>query len=442
MTLLYAVYLAITSLLFLILFPYLLIYMGITGRYASHFWERFGFIPHVRRQAMSGRPGIWIHAVSLGEVKVAGSLIDTLKQELPDCRVILSTTTAHGREMAKAHLEEDVPVIYAPIDLIWCVRKALGTIRPDVMVFLETEIWPAWLFEARRMNIRTALINGRISTRSIDGYLKIRPFIKEVLGHMDVFSMILEGDASRVMAMGAPADRVEVNGNAKYDLLTSAVDGKLQKKNRLLLNLKREDPILVAGSTRQGEEEMILEAYRDILKHRPDTILILAPRHVERARAIFRMTTCKGFSCQLRSRIKNARDQRTAQVVVLDTFGELFGMYSVASIVFLGASLVPLGGQNPLEPAVWGKPVLYGPSMEDFLDAKAILESANAGICIKTPAEFSETVRRLLADDEMRASMGERARAAVMQHRGAARQQAAVVMRLVHQKAPQHRQRS
>ncbi|MDZ7698392.1 MAG: 3-deoxy-D-manno-octulosonic acid transferase [Deltaproteobacteria bacterium] len=412
--------------------------MGVTGRYASHFLERLGRIPHDRRQALSGRPRIWIHAVSLGEVRVAGSLIDTLKQELPACRVILSTTTAHGREMAKEQLKEDVPVIYAPIDLIWCVRKALGTIRPDVMVFLETEIWPAWLFEARRMGIRTALINGRISIRSINGYLKIRSFIKQVLGHMDVFSMILEADARRIIAMGARADRVEVNGNAKYDRLISAVDGKLEEKNRLLLNLKPSDRVLVAGSTRQGEEEMILEAYRDILKHCPDTILILAPRHVERASAIHRMTTRQGFSCQLRSRIKKGQSHRMAQVVVLDTFGELFGMYSVASIVFLGASLVPLGGQNPLEPAVWGKPVLYGPSMEDFLDAKGILESADAGICISTPAEFSETVRRLFADDKMRTSMGERARAAVMQHRGAARQQAAVVMRLAHQNAPQH----
>jgi 3-deoxy-D-manno-octulosonic-acid transferase len=432
MTLLYAVYLVLTSLLSLILSPYLLLYMAVTGRFSDHLSERLGVIPRTRLRTLSEKSRIWIHAVSLGEVKVAGSIIGILKKRMPECAIVLSTTTPHGRKLAKETLGRDVLVIYAPVDLIFCVRNALKTIRPDVMVFLETEIWPAWLFEARRMGIRTALINGRISIRSIDGYLKLRPFLMDVLGSVNVFSMITKADARRIVAMGAPAQRVNVNGNAKYDLLTASVDDELEKEMRLLLNLGESQRVLVAGSTRQGEEELILDAYQDVLRHYPETILILAPRHVERASRILEITRGRGFSCQLRSAIDGDRTRRSAQVLVMDTFGELFGVYSVATVVFLGASLVPLGGQNPLEPAVWGKPILYGPSMEDFMDARTLLETAKAGICVPTPNEFAETMRRLFADDEMRVAMGRRARDAVFRHRGAAEQQADVVVRLAH----------
>jgi 3-deoxy-D-manno-octulosonic-acid transferase len=432
MTFFYAFYLGLTSFLFLILSPYLLLYVAVTGRFSGHLSERFGIIPHKRVLNRSKRPRVWIHAVSLGEVKVAGSIIDILKKRMPECAIILSTTTPHGRKLAKEKLGRDVPVIYAPLDLIFCVRKALTSIKPHVMVFLETEIWPAWFFEARRMGVMTAMINGRISVRSINGYLKLRPFLKQVLSNMDVFSMITRSDARRIIAMGAPPQRVEANGNAKYDLLNVSVDEKLENKMRLLFNIGESERVLVAGSTRQGEEELILDAYQDVLRHYPQTLLILAPRHVERASRILEIIRRRELSCQLRGTIDGKRVRRSAQVVVMDTFGELFGVYSVATVVFLGASLVPLGGQNPLEPAVWGKPILYGPSMDDFLDAKALLETSKAGKCISTPNEFSETVLRLFSDDEMRVSMGRRARDAVFQHRGAAEQQADVVVRLAH----------
>ncbi len=430
MTLLYAVYLFVTTFLFLLLLPYLLLYIGVTGRYASHLPERFGFIHQRRLLPLTDRPRIWIHAVSLGEVRVAKAVIGALKKQMPVCSVIVSTTTPHGRSLAQELFPDDIPVIYAPVDWIFAVRNALARGNPDVMVFLETEIWPAWLFEARRKGIATAIVNGRVSVRSIDGYRTLRPLIRQVLANVDAFSMILEDDARRILSIGALPDRVVINGNAKYDRIASGADAHTEDKMRRVLGVRPSDRVLVAGSTRQGEEEMILDAYREICRRFPETILIIAPRHLERVPQICREISHRGLACQLRTRIGKEGAPRTAPVVVIDTFGELFSVYSVGTVVFCGASLVPLGGQNPLEPAVWGKAVVYGPSMEDFIDAKAILESENAGISVSGPEDLSETVIRLFADPEELQSMGARARHAVLRHRGAARDQAAVIARL------------
>lgn len=440
MTLLYAVYLTITGLLFLIIFPYFLIYTLVTGRCADHLLERLGGISQKARKSISGRPRIWIHAVSLGEVKVAKPIIHVLKRDLPGCALIVSTTTAHGRKSARATFGPDIPVIYAPVDVRFCVHRALRTIRPDVMVFLETEIWPAWLYEARRMGIRTALINGRISIRSIDGYLRLRPFMKQVLRHIDAFSMILHQDARRIMAIGAPPGRVLVNGNAKYDGLAAQKDAQTAPDMRRLLNLRPKDRVLVAGSTRQGEEEILLKAYKDVLKRFSDTLLMIAPRHVERAVGICDQVRRYNLTCRLRTQIHIQDAPRTEQVVVMDTFGELFNLYSVATVVFCGASLVPLGGQNPLEPAAWGKAVLYGPSMEDFLDATEILRAADAAVCVSDARELSRTVIRLLSDPEALTAMGAHARDAVHKHQGAAAQQANVIQTLAtpHPKRERH----
>ncbi|MCF8084877.1 MAG: 3-deoxy-D-manno-octulosonic acid transferase [Deltaproteobacteria bacterium] len=433
MTLLYAAYIILTGLLFLFLSPYLLLYLGATGRWGDHLRERLGFVGRVKRRMPAGLPRIWIHAVSLGEVRVAASIVEILKRRMPECSVIVSTTTPHGRESAQKQFGPDIPVIYAPIDLAFCVQKALRAIRPDVMVFLETEIWPAWLFEARRMGIKTALINGRISVRSIDAYRRLRPFMRQVLARVDAFSMILEEDARRLITMGAPPKRVEINGNAKYDGLASAANPGVEPEMRRLLNLKPGDKTIVAGSTRRGEEAMILQAYVDICKSLPDMVLIIAPRHVERAAGICEMVRQHGLTCVLRTRIPDREAEGPPRVVVMDTFGELFNIYSVATIAFCGASLVPLGGQNPLEPAAWGKAIVYGPSMEDFQDATAILEAADAGIRVSGVEELTKRVLGLLSNLEALTALGMRARDAVRKHQGASVQQAKVIQRLAGQ---------
>jgi 3-deoxy-D-manno-octulosonic-acid transferase len=424
---LYSIYMFLTGVLFLLLLPLFLVYAGITGRYRRHFKERLGLISPETLRGLGHGPRIWIHAVSLGEVRVAESIIKALRQIMPGCSFLLSTTTEHGRNMGEERLGENMPVVYAPVDFAGCVRSALCRARPDVMVFLETEIWPAWLSEARRLGIRTALINGRISVRSIDGYLRVRPFFKEVLKNVDAFSMISEEDAARIRSMGAPPHRIEVNGNAKYDLLAQVPDPRLETEVRQTLNLDASHRVIVAGSTRQGEEGIILDAYLKALEAFPETILIIVPRHVDRTGDIAKMVQRRGLTYQLRTEIGKGKTGRTEKVIIINTFGELFKIYSVATIVFCGASLVPLGGQNPLEPAVWGKAVLYGPSMEDFLDAKDLLESVGASVPVSTPEELGEKIFWLLGHPEASEAYGERARESVLANRGAALKHAKVI---------------
>jgi len=429
MGLLYTIYVILSGILFLFLLPFLLMYVGITGRYRRHLGERLGWIPPEALRRLGHGTRIWIHAVSLGEVRVAESIIGALRQNMPTCSVLVSTMTEHGRALAEERFGEDIPVVYAPVDFIACFRIALGRVRPDVMVFLETEIWPAWLSEARRLGIPTALVNGRISVRSIGGYRRLRPFFWGVLQNVDAFSMISTEDAARIRSIGAPPHRIEVNGNAKYDIFAQAPDPRLETEIREILALDQSEGVIVAGSTRQGEEEIILNAYVKALEVFPKTILIIVPRHIDRTGDIASMIRRRGLPFQLRTEIGKRR-VRTEKVIIINTFGELFKIYSIATIVFCGASLAPLGGQNPLEPAVWGKPVLYGPSMEDFLDAKDLLETSRASIPVLTPEELGEKIVWLLGHPEEARAYGERAREATLRNQGAALKHARVIASL------------
>jgi len=311
------------------------------------------------------------------------------------------------------------------------VRKALLTFKPDILICLETEIWPNWLLEAYRMGIKTALVNGRISVRSIKGYLKIRPLIKAALEHVGAFSMIRKEDAGRIKMMGAPAERVAINGNAKYDLLAQHVDVSKKIKIQKLFNLRNNQPVFVAGSTRSSEEEIVLDVYQKTLESFPEALLIIAPRHVERVQHIETLIKDRGFSYQLKTDLDQKNGLRTAPVVLIDTIGDLQTIYSIASVVFCGGSLVPLGGQNILEAAAWGKPVLYGPSMEDFLDAKELLEKTGGGIQVADRQELAEKVGYYLANPEAAGRTGNLAREAVMSNKGAAGKHAEVIHRLL-----------
>ena len=431
MSLLYAAYVGLASGLFVSCVPPFWLYTRLSGRYRKGFKERLGFLPSDITERLSGSPRIWIHAVSLGEVRLAAPLIEALERTVPGCSIIISTTTEHGRELAVETLGKHIPVIYGPVDFIGSVRKALSRVRPDIFVLLETEIWPTWIAEARRMGIKTALINGRISIRSIHGYFKLRPLFRHVLQHIDAFSMILEEDAARIREMGADPGRIEINGNAKYDLLATLTDPAIEKEMRQLLNLDQAHTVFVAGSTRPGEEAMVLDAYEKIRSKFPETVLIIAPRHIERIPAIGAMVEQREFVYQLRSELDTAGTRRRASVVIMDVFGELFKVYSVGSIVFCGGSLVPLGGQNPLEAAAWGKVVFYGPSMEDFLDAKAMLEEQEAGIQVSSPEMLAREAIRFLDHPEALEAQGAKARQAVIRHHHAAERHANVISRLL-----------
>ena len=432
----YTAYNFISSFLFFSFFPPFWFYSRISGRYSQSISQRIGLYPNRLVRTISGSPRIWMHAVSVGEVSSAIAIIKSLKALMPDCAVILSTTTEHGQAFAKNKLSAGnrrpmATCIYAPVDFILSARKALSILKPDVLVCLETEIWPNWLVEAHRLGIKTAIVNGRISIRTIKGYLKIRPLMKATLNLVDAFSMINKADAHRIEMIGAPGERIEINGNAKYDLLLNQCDARIRTKMENIYNIKEDKPVFVAGSTRRSEEKIILDVYGKIIKSFPETLLILAPRHVERVCYIKELVKEQGFACQLRSDLDKQNCLRTAPIVIVDTIGELLNTYSIASIVFCGGSLVSLGGQNILEAAVWGKPVFYGPSMEDFLDAKDLLDKTGGGIQVKDGQELTEKAIYYLANPHKAVAIGKLAAQAVISHKGAAGKHADVIYRLL-----------
>jgi 3-deoxy-D-manno-octulosonic-acid transferase len=424
-------YMGLTSGLFLFALPYALLYTQLTGRYRNSISQRIGIYPGLDLPETRS-PRIWLHAVSMGEVNAAVPIIEAVQALVPRCTLILSTTTEHGQALAKARLPADVVCIYAPIDFIPSVTGALRLMKPDLLVCLETELWPNWLMIAHRMGIKTAIINGRISGRAIKRYRMIRPLMKEVLGSMNVFSMIQEIDAERIREIGAHPEKIRVNGNSKYDLLLRQTDSCIQTEIRRIFGIKENEPVFLAGSTRHSEEEIILDAYQKVIQHMPNTLLILAPRHLERTRHIEKIIKSRGLECQFRSRFENNGENRTAPVIMLDTMGELQSFYSIATVVFCGGSLAPLGGQNILEPAVWAKPVLYGPNMDDFLDARNLLESTGGGIEVKDGNDLAEKVLFFITRPDQALKIGNSARRAVEMNQGAAQKHAEVICGLLH----------
>jgi 3-deoxy-D-manno-octulosonic-acid transferase len=430
MNLLYQAYAALSSGILVAGLPPFWLYTRLTGRFRRGLKERLGLFPV--QDLRHGRPSrrIWIHAASLGEVSVARSIVNSLEKLVPGCEAILSTNTDHGHDFAR-QLFDPGSVLYAPFDFVFPVRRALSAVNPRVMVFLETEIWPAWITETHRRGIPCALIHGRISARSIGRYLAFRPLFRDLLKHVNTFSMITEEDASRIVDMGADPRRVEVNGNAKHDLLASQISPAIEKRMQERLNLRPYQPVFVGGSTREGEEEILLKVYKRLARDFPETVLVIAPRHIVRTSRVEHLVRQQGLEYQLWTDLGRLGVERTAPVVLVNAFGDLFKIYSVGTIIFCGASLVPLGGQNPFEPAVWGKMVFYGPSMEDFADARILLERERAGVEVKNPDALMEKALFFLHHREDLREGGRRAREAVLHSQGASERHARVIARLM-----------
>jgi 3-deoxy-D-manno-octulosonic-acid transferase len=354
-----------------------------------------------------------------------------LKERLPGCALVLSTTTVSGQAQARKLADRRTACVYAPLDLPFAVRSALNRIRPDLLAICETEIWPNWLMEARTLGVPTALINGRISLRSFRRYRRIRSLIGPVLNSFRALSMISDADAGRIRRLGADRRRVCINGNAKYDGLVEQADQADAVRMARLLCLDKDAPVLVAGSVRGGELSPVIDAFLRIRSHVTGAVLVVAPRHLENAAVLSAAAEKRGLPVQRRSAIGSSGAERTAPVVVLDTYGELMAVYGIASVVFCGGSLVPLGGQNVLEPAAWGKTVLYGPSMEDFADARELLERKGGGETVTDGEHLAERALYFLSHPAEAAAAGQRALAAAASQQGAGRRHAEVILELL-----------
>ncbi len=393
--------------------------------------QRLGYHPPKTEPALPGSPRIWIHAVSVGEVKAAEAILHALDTAGKQTSVLLTTTTVTGQQYACRQLGSRATVRYAPVDLWGATNRFLSVYRPDLLICMETEIWPNWIEQAHRSGIKTVFLNGRISARSIRSYMKIRPLMKPVLEKVDAFSMISELDARRIIRLGAPAHRVQINGNAKMDALDGDQDETSIADIKRLYAVDDRTPVFIAGSIRGAEADILMDVYARLAMLIPDMVFIIAPRHIEKAPRIAELARARGIDWQYRTELGKTAAGRRAALVILDTIGELRYVYSVASVVFCGASLVPLGGQNPLEAAVWAKPVLFGPFMEDFAEARTLLETFGGGMGVKDGRELADRAIHLLTHPDEARRLGRLAKSAVLANQGAAHRHARVINNLL-----------
>ena len=425
----------ITTLLgFLLLAPYYAFKILVAGKYRQSIWQKLGAMPDEMVSALKGSPRIWIHAVSVGEVTAAAPIVAALRGKLPQASIVLSTGTETGQAMARKLIPQATAFMYFPLDLSPVVKKVIDRIAPDIVVLTETELWPNFLRHCMKRRIPAVMVNGRISTRSFRRYSRTSFFWKKVLESVLEIGVISGVDRDRIMAIGAPAEKVRVMGNAKYDSLASRVSGEAWSLKAAQMKMTPDSRVFVAGSTHEGEEAIVLKVYRALLQEWPDLRLIVVPRHPERGKAVRDLVTAQGLPCVMLSEIL-AGGSPDRGVVVVDVIGELFGLYSLATAVYCGGSLVVKGGQNILEPAVWGKVVFYGPSMEDFLDEKTLLEEAGAGIPVRNDAELREGVKALLSDPAELRRRGAEGQKRVMSSRGAAERYAGMIMKALGLKA-------
>jgi 3-deoxy-D-manno-octulosonic-acid transferase len=386
-----------------------------TGEYLRTLRERLGRLPASLN--VEGRRAVWIHAVSVGEVLAARPLVGALKERAPGLGVFVSNTTLTGQAIALQSVRGADGLFFAPFDWPAPVRKALDTLNPALLVLVETEIWPNLIHEARRRGTRIAMVNGRLSARSHSGYRRIRPFLRRVLEEVDLFLMQSEAHAARIRDLGAPADRVRVTGNLKFDAL-DAPKTPDELARLLVPEGRRGHPLVVAGSTVEGEEELVLQAFRHARKSLPEADLVLCPRHPERFEAAAGLVGAAGFRSVRRSGLAPGA-LRDGDVVVLDTMGELAKVYPLASVVFVGGSLVPKGGHNVLEPAVAGKPVIVGPHMHNFQEIADEFLAEEALVVARDAEALGRELVSLLSDEPRRCRLGGRARDLVERNRGA-----------------------
>jgi len=397
-------------------------YLVFTGRCHRDIWQRFGRYPKAVLESVAGKKVIWVHAVSVGEVMASRALCESILNKYPEKRLVISTVTKTGNDVARKIFNEKATIVYLPVDLSGVLRKVFALITPEAFVIIETEIWPNLIIELSRRAIPVVIVNGRISPRSYSGYLKIKFLIKNVLNRITLFLMQSDEYATRIKGMGAPPEKVFVTGNIKFDSAGAASDMLDAEAIRSDLGLKADEEVFIAGSTHRTEEAIVLRAYMNLLKELPGLRLILAPRHIERVDEVCKLVEKSG-SVPLRiSNITNHEPRTTsgaAPVLILDTMGRLSQLYSIATIVFMGGSLAHKGGQNILEPAVFSKPIIFGPHMFNFKGIEEAFLAGGAARRVKDGRELESVLKVLLTDAAGRKELGEKARALVDANRGA-----------------------
>jgi 3-deoxy-D-manno-octulosonic-acid transferase len=426
----HAVYTFVVLVVAVLLSPWFL-YQAIRYRkYIGNLTQRLGYLPVSFN--LDGDESIWLHAVSVGEALTARALVGELRERYPGLKLFLSTTTLTGQHIARTRIQGVDEVFYFPFDLPFVVDRTLRLVKPRLFIMMETEIWPNLLRACRRKGIKTMLVNGRISSRSYPRYRLARGFFRHVLADVDRLCMQSEESARRVIDIGADPARVTVTGSLKFDSLDTPAVASGRGEGRVLryFRVPPTRPVLMAASTFKGEERAVLDAYAALRRTSPNALAVIAPRKPERFGEVEALARGEGLRVARRTELAVDAEPR-AEVVILDTMGELAHLFQIATVVFVGGSLVAQGGHNILEPAVHGKPIVFGPHMENFAEISATFLQNQAAVQVADASELVTTVLRLMADPVERARLGAAARALVEANRGAKHRTLAVVADLL-----------
>lgn len=396
-----------------LLLPFALLRLALRGFRAPAYWrgigQRFGWA-----KAADQRQTLWVHAVSVGEVQAALPLLTALRQSHPQARLLVTTTTPTGAQRLREALGNTVSHVYFPYDLPWAINLFLHRQRPAVAIIMETEIWPNLAYACARRDIPLILANARLSARSAAGYAKIRPLVAPALARFSLIAAQTEADAARLRDLGAPAERLHVTGSIKFDL---HIPASVRESAEALRLSWRQRPAWIAASTREHEEKAILEAFASVRERIPQTLLVLVPRHPERFSSVAALCQAQGYTIARRSRGEPCL--AATDIYLGDTMGELPLLYAAVDAAFIGGSLQPLGGHNPLEAAALGKPLLFGPHTFNFAEICQRLLAQGAARRINDSAELAAVLKEWLQDAPRREAVGEQGRLFVEHNRGA-----------------------
>jgi 3-deoxy-D-manno-octulosonic-acid transferase len=409
----YLIYSALLAAAMLLTLPYWLLQRMRHGKYGAGLGERLGRIPR-RLVAQPARPTIWIHAVSVGEVLAISGLATELTKRFSQHRVVISTTTDTGQKLARTRFDEE-NVFYFPLDFAFAIRPYLRLLQPKLVVIAETEFWPNFLRLAHASGARIAVVNGRISDRSWPGYRRFRRLLTGVLQRVDLFLTQTAEDARRLVEIGAPPELVRATGNLKFDVPAPAAPPIIASL-RAAFQQAQTGPVIVCGSTVEGEEPLLLQAFINILASHPRAVMVLAPRHPERFGEVAELLNQLGIRFWRRSLWGG--DPILGGVLLIDTIGELAALYALADVACVGGSLVPRGGHNIIEPALHGVPIVVGNHTENFRDIVSLFQSRGA-VRVVGPAELPLVLMDLISNPAERAELGRRAAETIRAQMGA-----------------------
>lgn len=403
---------------FIIFGIFYLPYLIVTRRYRYGMRDRFGFLPDKIKSICSKNRIIWIHAVSVGEMKAASILAPLLRKAFPSHILLFSSVTHTGNKVARTIATGNEGVFYLPLDISFIVKRVVKVIKPEIFISIETEFWPNLIYSLHKSGTKLVLVNGRVSGRSYLRYKKVKFFISKLLRKFSLILMQSTQDANRAITLGAPKERVFVTGNLKFDLPLIGFENR-RIEIRKKLNLNNGEILLIAGSTHKGEEAEIIECFSRLKKEYNNLRLLIAPRHIERTEEIEKLLArSKLKSMRISALCLEHRASSIEPVFLLDTMGDLVSMYSASDIVFVGKSLVKKGGQNPIEPASLAKPIIFGRFMFNFQDVAKIFLQSDAAIQVENKEELYSAVRFLLDNPRDRKKLGLNAKDAINKNSG------------------------